>query len=67
MNGWNLTKFVMCIDFDEKLVGIIMRKIAQIYNRVIALDLSILFSLNFLRMNGWNLTRFCIHLDIDKI
>ena len=38
MDGWNMTKFVMCI--DEILVGIIMRKIAQIYNRVLALDLS---------------------------
>ena len=40
MNGWNLTKFIMCIDIDEILVGIIMRKIAQINNRVTALDLS---------------------------
>ena len=30
----------MCIDIDGILVGISMRKIAQIYNRVTALDLS---------------------------
>ena len=40
MNGWNLTKFIMCIDIDEILVGIIIGKIAQIYDRVTALDLS---------------------------
>ena len=39
INGWNLTKFIMCIDIAEILVGIIMCKIAQIYNKVTALDL----------------------------
>ena len=35
MIGWNMTKFVMCID---EIFGIFMRKIAQIYVRVMALD-----------------------------
>ena len=40
MNGWNLTKFDMCIDIDKILGGIVVRKIAHIFNRVMALDLS---------------------------
>ena len=53
MNGWNLTKFVMCIDFNEILFGIIMCKIAQIYNRVIALDLSKHFVFTQFLKNEW--------------
>ena len=33
MNGWDLKKTTsICIDIDEILVGIVMRKISQIYN-----------------------------------
>ena len=39
MNGWNLTKLGICIDID-KIFEIIMPKIAQIYNRVMALNSS---------------------------
>ena len=53
MNGWNLTKFVMCIDFEEILVGIIMHTIAQIYKRVIALDLSKYFVFAHFLQNEW--------------
>ena len=52
MNGWNFTK-VMCIDFDEILVGIILHKIAQIYNRVIALDLRKHFVFTQFLKNEW--------------
>ena len=53
MNGWNYIKFVMCIDIDEVLGGIIMRKIPQIYNRVMALDLSQFFVFAQYLKNEW--------------
>ena len=36
MNGWNLIQFCICIDIDTIQVGIVMRQIVQIYNRVMA-------------------------------
>ena len=38
MNRWNLTKFCICIDIDKIGVGIGMCQIAQISNRLMALD-----------------------------
>ena len=43
----------MCIDFEEILVGIIMHTIAQIYKRVIALDLSKYFVFAHFLQNEW--------------
>ena len=39
-NEWNMTKFCICIDIDKIQVGIVMRQILQIYNRVMALESS---------------------------
>ena len=39
MNGWISSKIGICIDIDEILVGFVTHKFAQIYNRVVPLDL----------------------------
>ena len=65
MIGWNMTKFVMCI--DEILFGIFMRKIAQIYDRVMALDLSqnLVFA-QYLK-NEWMEFNMILHLTRSKL
>ena len=50
MNGWNLTKFGICIHIAELSFGIVMHKNVQIYNRVMALASSQYFiSTQFLK------------------
>ena len=63
MNEWNLTKFGICIHIDEISVWIVMLKIVQIYNRVMALDLSQNFISTQFFKNEWMELSKILHIQ----